>query len=96
MTGKCYILAETHQFMDSIFVIRGLLVYIYAFDNNPPHIHVKGCGCDFTITLNDRIVEGKAKSKQINDINKFIDEHIKELEEFWEKAQNGELITKIK
>lgn len=82
--------------MWSIFVIRGLLIYIYAFDHNPPHIHVKGGGCDFTITLKDRIVEGKAKTKQINDINKFMDEHIKELEELWEKAQRGELITKIK
>ena len=61
--------------MGSIFVIRGLLIYIYAFDHNPPHIHVKGGGCDFTITLKDRIVEGKAKSKHISDINKFMDEH---------------------
>ena len=81
--------------MGSIFVIRGLLIYIYAFDHNPPHIHVKGGGCDFTITLKDRIVEGKAKSKHISDINKFMDEHMKELEELWEKAQRGELITKI-
>ena len=81
--------------MGAVFIIRGLLIYIYAFDHNPPHIHVKGCGCDFTITLKDRIVEGKAKSKQISDINKFIDEHIKELEELWEKAQRGERITKI-
>ena len=81
--------------MGSIFVIRGLLIYIYAFDHNPPHIHVKGGGCDFMITLKDRIVEGKAKSKHISDVNKFMDEHMKELEELWEKAQNGELITKI-
>ena len=82
--------------MGSIFVIRGLLVYIYAFDHNPPHIHVKGGDCDFIITLKDRIVEGRAKSKHINDINEFMDKHMKELEELWEKAQKGELITKIK
>ena len=41
-------------------------------------------------------MEGKAKSRQINDINEFIDGHLNELEELWEKAQNGELITKIK
>ena len=56
---------------------------------------MKGGGCDFTITLKDRIVDGKAKSRQINDINEFIDGHLKELEELWEKAQRGELITKI-
>ncbi|MBO5132193.1 MAG: DUF4160 domain-containing protein [Paludibacteraceae bacterium] len=25
----------------TIFVIRGILIYIYAFDHNPPHIHVR-------------------------------------------------------
>ncbi|MBQ8714782.1 MAG: DUF4160 domain-containing protein [Prevotella sp.] len=27
--------------MGSIFIIQGILIYIYAFDHNPPHIHVK-------------------------------------------------------
>ena len=48
--------------MGSIFVIQGLLIYIYAFDHNPPHIHVRSGSGDFTITLKDRIVEGRAKS----------------------------------
>ena len=26
--------------MGSIFIIQGILIYIYAFDHNPPHIHV--------------------------------------------------------
>lgn len=51
--------------MGSIFVIQGLLIYIYAFDHNPPHIHVRSGSGDFTITLKDRIVEGRAKSSAI-------------------------------
>ena len=51
--------------MGSIFVIQGIMIYIYAFDHNPPHIHVKSGEGDFTITIKDRIVEGKAKVKTI-------------------------------
>lgn len=27
--------------MGAIFAIQGILIYIYAFDHNPPHIHVR-------------------------------------------------------
>lgn len=81
--------------MGSIFVIQGLLIYIYAFDHNPPHIHVKSGNGEFTITLKDRIVEGRARSKDIQKINEFIDVHIEELNDLWDKAQRGEAIKKI-
>ena len=81
--------------MGAIFIINGLLIYIYAFDHNPPHIHVKHGGKEFTINIGDRFVEGQAKSKHIKLINEFIDCHEAELLELWDKAQRGELITKI-
>jgi hypothetical protein len=82
--------------MGSVFVIKGILIYIYAFDHNPPHIHVVSGSGEFTITIKDRIVEGKGKSKEIHTVNEFIDEHEKELLEIWEKAQRGEKIEKVK
>lgn len=82
--------------MGSIFVIQGLLIYIYAFDHNPPHIHVRSGSGDFTITLKDRIVEGRAKSSAIQLINRFIDEHEVELFDIWNKAQRGEKIEKVR
>ena len=63
--------------MGSIFIIQGILIYIYAFDHNPPHIHVKSGDGEFTITIKDRIVEGKAKSKTIQLINSFMDMNLK-------------------
>ena len=81
--------------MGSIFIINGLLIYIYAFDHNPPHIHVKHGGEEFTINIGDRFVEGRAKSKHIKLINEFLDSHKTELLELWNKAQRGERITKI-
>ncbi len=81
--------------MGSIYIINGLLIYIYAFDHNPPHIHVKHGGKEFTINIGDRMVEGRAKSSHIKLINEFIDRHEAELLELWNKAQQGERITKI-
>lgn len=82
--------------MGSIFIIQGILIYIYAFDHNPPHIHVKSGDGEFTITIKDRIVEGKAKSKTIQLVNSFMDEHEEEIMEIWDKAQRGEKINKIR
>lgn len=65
--------------MESIFIINGLLIYIYAFDHNPPHIHVKHGGKEFTINIGDRFLEERAKSKHVKLINEFIDSHEIEL-----------------
>ena len=82
--------------MGSIFIIQGILIYIYAFDHNPPHIHVRSGTDNFSITIQDRVIEGKARSKSVKIVNDFIDEHEAELMELWGRAQRGEKITKIK
>ena len=81
--------------MGAVYVIQGILIYIYAIDHNPPHIHVRSGEGSFTITIKDRIVEGRAKSKTIRLINDFIDEHEDEIMELWGKAQRGETIKKV-
>ena len=43
--------------MGSIFIIQGILIYIYAFDHNPPHIHVRSGTDNFSITIQDRVME---------------------------------------
>ena len=73
--------------MGSIFVLKGLMIYIYAFDHNPPHIHVRGGDDIFTITLKDRVVEGKAKSQSINMINEFIDANMDTIMSKWERPR---------
>ena len=82
--------------MGSIFVIQGILIYIYGFDHNPPHIHVRSGTDDFSITIKDRVIEGVARSKTVSIINQFMNEHEDELMELWEKAQKGETIKKIR
>lgn len=82
--------------MGSVFVIQGILIYIYGFDHNPPHIHVRSGTDNFSITIKDRIIEGVARSKTVSIINQFMDEHEEELMDLWEKAQKGETIKKIR
>ena len=81
--------------MSALYILEGLLIYLYGFDHNPPHIHVRRGGEEFTITIKDRIVEGRAKAKSIAMVNEFLDQHESEVMELWEKAQRGEKITKI-
>ena len=81
--------------MGAVYIIEGIIIYIYGFDHNPPHIHVKCGDGEFTITIKDRIVEGKAKSRVIQVVNQFLDEHESEVIVIWEKAQRGEKIEKI-
>ena len=88
-------LKEKPTTMGAVFIIQGLLIYIYGFDHNPPHIHVRSGEGEFTITLQTREVEGKARVKTIQIVNKFIDEHLNELYDIWDKAQRGEKIEKI-
>ena len=72
------------------------VIYIYGFDHNPPHIHVKSGSDEFAITIKDRFIEGKARSKTVDIVNNFIDEHEEEIMVLWGKAQRGETIQKIR
>ncbi len=81
--------------MSAIYILEGLLIYLYGFDHNPPHIHVRRGSEEFTITIKERIVEGRAKAKSIAMVNEFLDQHESEVMELWRKAQRGEKITKI-
>lgn len=82
--------------MSAIDIIRGILIYMYGQDHNPPHLHIKDGGNWFIITIKDRMVTGTASSKTIRIINEYIDEHEAQLLEIWDKAQRGETIEKVK
>lgn len=82
--------------MSAIDIIRGILIYMYGFDHNPPHLHIKESENWFTITIKDRVVEGKGSVKAIKLINDYIDANEARLMELWDKAQKGDKIEKVK
>ena len=65
--------------MGAIDILRGILIYMYGQDHNPPHLHIKDGGDWFIITIKDRMVYGRANSKTIHLINEYIDLHEKQL-----------------
>lgn len=82
--------------MGAIDILRGILIYMYGQDHNPPHLHIKDGGDWFIITIKDRKVYGRASSKTIRLINEYIDLHEEKLLTLWDKAQRGETIEKVK
>ncbi len=82
--------------MSAIDIIRGILIYMYGQDHNPPHLHIKDGDNWFVITIKDRIVEGRGSSKTIKLVNEYIDAHEEQLLAIWEKASRGEKIEKVK
>lgn len=81
--------------MPVIFLFNGIAICLFGFDHNPPHIHIRKGEYNFSITLDDRIVQGRAPIDVIKQVNDFIDEHKEELMLLWDKAQKGEKINKI-
>ena len=81
--------------MGAVYILEGLAIYIYGFDHNPPHIHVRSGDVEFEINIGDRTVTGRATRKALRDINKFIDEHADELLAIWDDAQKCNKVRKI-
>lgn len=82
--------------MPTIFILDGILISMFGLDHNPPHIHVQSGEYKFSITLSDRIVKGYAPSSIIREVNKFMDSHVDELNDMWDRASKGLPINKIK
>ena len=81
--------------MPEISRFYGIVISLYWKDHNPPHIHFTYGNYECSITILDRIIEGKAPAKVIEKVNAWIDLHEQELLTMWEKAQSGEKIGRI-
>ena len=81
--------------MPEISRFFGIIISLYWNDHNPPHIHADYSGAEFTISVLDRIVEGRAPAKVIAKVNEWIDLHESEILELWTRAQNGEELGRI-
>ncbi|MGM9709085.1 MAG: DUF4160 domain-containing protein [Prevotella sp.] len=81
--------------MPEICRFYGIVIYLYWMDHNPPHIHVMYSGYECTISIMERIIEGKIPAKVIAKVNQWIDIHQDEILKQWAKASRGESIEKI-
>ena len=59
------------------------------------HIHFTYGDYECSISVIDRVVDGKAPSKVITKVNEWLDLHEAEILTMWEKAQKGEKLGTI-
>lgn len=81
--------------MPEISRFYGIIIYLYWKGHNPPHIHFIYDTYECSISILDRVVDGKTPSKVIEKVSKWIDLHEEEILTLWEKARKGESIGKI-
>ena len=81
--------------MPEISKFFGIIVSLYWRDHNPPHIHFTYGDYECSISVLDRVVDGKAPSKVIAKVNEWMNLHEAEILTLWEKAQKGEKIGRI-
>ena len=80
--------------MPEITRFYGIVIKIFfRNEHNPPHIHFEYGDYTCSISVLDRIVDGKAPAKVIAKVNEWIDLHETEILSLWEKAQKGEKIA---
>ena len=81
--------------MPEICRFYGIVIYLYWMYHNPPHIHVVYGDYECSISIMERIVDGKIPAKVVSKVNQWIDIHQDEILKLWEKASKGEKIEKI-
>ena len=81
--------------MPEISRFFGIYLYLYWKDHNPPHIHFSYAGYECSISVTDRIIDGKAPARVVAMVNKWLDLHEQEVLECWKRAQRGEPIGRI-
>ncbi len=82
--------------MGQIIRYNGIIIYYYLGDHNPRHLHVYTGDEEFTISLVERLIDGKALSSTVRLVNELIDLNIEAIKKEIEKGDKGERMSLIK
>ncbi len=82
--------------MGQIIRYKGIIIYYYPGDHNPRHLHVYAGDEEFTISLVERLIDGKALTSTIKLVNDIIDLNMDAIKEEIEKGDKGERMSLIK
>ena len=83
------------EYMPEICRFYGLVIYLYWMGHNPPHRQVVYGDYECSISIMERIVDGKIPANVVSKVNQWMDIHQDEIMKLWEKASKGEKIEKI-
>lgn len=81
--------------MGRIIRYNGISIYYYPGDHNPRHLHVYVGDEEFTISLVDRLIDGKALSSTIKFVNTILDLNMDKIKQEIEKGDRGERMSLI-
>ncbi len=82
--------------MGQIIRYNGIIIYYYPGDHNPRHLYVYAGDEEFTISLIDRLIDGKAFSSTVRLVNQLLDLNMEAIEKEIEKGDKGERMSLIK
>lgn len=82
--------------MPIISFFFGIVIRMFFFDHDPPHIHVEYQGRKALMDFSGNILKGDLKSRTaVKLVREWIDLRYPELLEDWELARQGEEIKQI-
>lgn len=81
--------------MPVISSFYGIIIQMFYFDHNPPHIHAVYGEYRVVISIKDQVVDGIMPKRALNLIFECMELHREELLKDWELAQIGEPLFKI-
>lgn len=81
--------------MGRIIRYRGISIYYYPGDHNPRHLHVYAGDEEFTISIAERLIDGKALLSTISLVNNILDNNLSAIEEQMNKGDRGERMSVI-
>ena len=73
----------------------GIIIAMYFNDHNPPHFHAKYSGYEALFNFDGEIIEGELPKRASIFVKEWLEQHKDELNENWNRAQNGEPLNYI-
>lgn len=82
--------------MPKISTFFGIIIWMYYDEHNPPHIHVEFQGNRVVVDFQGNIIKGDLNSRTaIRLVRDWIDLHVEELHENWNRARAGQTLKEI-
>ncbi|MBE0637692.1 MAG: DUF4160 domain-containing protein [Bacteroidales bacterium] len=81
--------------MPEISRFYGIMVYMFYYDHQPPHFHVKYQDYEATINIHDGIVKGELPRRALRLIYEWLDLHHEELLLNWKLLEQNKPLFKI-
>ncbi|MGB9825379.1 MAG: DUF4160 domain-containing protein [Desulfofundulus sp.] len=87
---------ESRNAMPCICEFLGIKIYMYYYDHDPPHIHLRGRGFSAAISIPDRkLLAGRLPRHLEGPVASWIREERERLMENWRRAQAGEPVLQL-